>query len=490
MKRLRRRTFYRAVLCILLFVTFLFFLETYIQRIIPELTPLVEAELEELFNNKLDISIDTIEGGIFRHYRLKKVRLRDVQGAFPAVEIEQITLNSGLIGLLKNKAMGVQGIFYALSHPFIDLSIHGKEGWFNGDIRVEETGSGMLRFEGFKKPFKKENILFQGSISPSSDLTHTVFSVNASPLQGALTLEGEIAGGDLSISAKVDHMRLLGADIVSEALLTGSFKNIASGKLALFEGRLKTASLIINQRPFRDIDLHFQLTLPLNHTQTFLDRSMLDIKNLKLGKDIMVWGRVFLESPEYPIDITIVVDNLNITQLLLDLKVKMPELSYISGLASAHFSLKGPLSKLESSGRLDIKKGNLGQIIFETLSLSLKGNGPLLRITDSRINKSEGYMLMQGEMDLRNFNNDLFQDVWEGWNIVKENTGDLRIRATKPISDRMSIGFKTFVNDENDTQDDRRSSLELEYKLYKKDSLKMRMGAEQEYFGLEHTERF
>ncbi|MFH1995871.1 MAG: hypothetical protein ABIJ27_02605 [Candidatus Omnitrophota bacterium] len=535
-RRRNRRFWFRASLVFLLGMTSVFFLETYIQRIVPGFIPIVEDLLETVLDDRVSITIGSIEGGIFRNYEMKDVVVEDASGTFPPTTIESVSINYGLIGVFLNRKKEIRKFFRSLEQPFIDITIDNTKGIFKGYVRIEGDAR-EIRFQGFRQPNKKENIAFKGRCGPMTDLGHSSFDLDATMLGGSMNARGTIDEREISATVAMNHLNVAGADILGELTVNGSLPDEGvDGKTVIksfcesriyfgrsdiicnanvvsaawvdrlhrrieTKGTFSTVSLIVNQRPFRDIRFDFDISMPINPTDDAGRYTEVRINDLRIGKEMRSRVSIDMKKPDYPTSAVFVVDNLNITQLLLDFKVRMPDLEKISGIANARFELEGPLKNLSSSGRLDIRKGNLGELIFDSMHLSLRGNGPVLDIVDSRINMREGHMVMRGEMDLRNLDTDIMKNVefvidneaiiWEGWNIVKKNSGDYKIRATKPINEKMSLHFQTFANDENDMiLDDREGGLELEYKLFSKESLKMRMGAEQEYLGLEHTEKF
>jgi len=541
MRRRRRhmQRFYGTVLAVALTSSGAFFLETHMQHIVPDLKRVVEQRIEEAFKGNVEVSIGGIEGGIFRDYSLKDVRIVDKNGVLPQLEFERIMLNCGLSDLVKDKKTLLSRVLCWFSKPSssaVDMTIKGNKGWLDGIVRIVGDQE-RLTFQGFTKAFGGETVVFEGTCSVESLPQKAVLSVEIKPPRGSVRLEGELSGSVFTLKADVSHISAYGVEIICDLALNGTigsrdsqhrltvdgdcqmrsvwraFEIISNARLsaevgidkrletALVNGNLKTYGLIVNKKPFREIWFDFDLSVPLKGSrQQKVHPMVLEIRDLSLGKDIKAHGRVVMDRPDYPVDAVVTLDNLNITQLLIDLKVQMPELSYISGIANASFALKGPLTKLASHGKIDVRKGNLGDVYFESMTTVLRGNGPVLSIEDWRIVKKEGFVKLYGEIDLKNIKGNLFKDVryviddqsieWEGWSIVKEKYNDLEIKATKPVSDTMNVGFRTFINDGIDTDEYRQTEWELEYKLYQKDSVKFKTGGQQDYIGVEHREEF
>ena len=79
---------------------------------------------------------------------------------------------------------------------------------------------------------------------------------------------------------------------------------------------------------------------------------------------------------------------------------------------------------------------------------------------------------------------------WDGWDTNKvHNIREVSMK--KRISDDIDINFKKFTSE--DTIDESLKSkdeVQLEYKLHPNDSLKVMVGQDEEFLGIEHKDKF
>jgi hypothetical protein len=198
-------------------------------------------------------------------------------------------------------------------------------------------------------------------------------------------------------------------------------------------------------------------------------------------------------------DMKMNADNAPLNSLLADLGVRGTPV--LTGIMNGSFLLRGPASKVRSESRFEIRGGAICGLDFKRLTASLKGEGPILRIEDSRIERESGYFILAGEIDLAKWGRtSMFEDVrlvssdtaiiWDGWNVARMK-GVREETMQKRMTDDVNLGFKKFyaenILDETAREGD---EVELEYKLHSKDSLKLSVGQDNTFFGLEHRDKF
>jgi len=175
--------------------------------------------------------------------------------------------------------------------------------------------------------------------------------------------------------------------------------------------------------------------------------------------------------------------------------------SYVSGNLNSKFELKGTIKNLKSNIRLEMKQGHIGEVNFKYFSASLKGDGPIMRIEDSRIIRESGPVVLGGEMDIRRMGKEsIFENIkvlngentmaWDGWETAKWQ--DVReFRMTKNVAGGFNVRFKKYVNDDRVDESVReRDQFELRYNLHPNDSIKMKFAPDSNFFGLEHKDKF
>jgi hypothetical protein len=168
---------------------------------------------------------------------------------------------------------------------------------------------------------------------------------------------------------------------------------------------------------------------------------------------------------------------------------------------NSRWEFKGPLDSLKSSIRLDIRKGRILEMKFESLSARLNGDGAIISIEDSRIARESGSFTLAGYMDLARIGKDSFFEnlkvtggdsavLWDAYDTAKWQ--DVReFRMKKKVVDGLDVGFRQLVDDRNiDESLKDRDEYELSYNLHDKDSLKLKVSDNKNFFGLEHKDKF
>lgn len=290
----------------------------------------------------------------------------------------------------------------------------------------------------------------------------------------------------LSVYAKISHLDFLGHDLISEINInTGLYKT--DGSREVLKGSLRTQTLILDYKPFKDIALKW-----------ILKNKELFITDFELGDAYRLFGKIKLNKP-YRADLNLSINNAELTDWFI-----FSNPSYaasVSGLVNGKVKMEGPIGALVTDGRLNIKEGNISDIKFNAINFNLKGKGPILVISDSRIFKDGGFLSMDGEVDLRKFGKrNLLENlkiatdqkviVWEGWDITKSPS---EIMAKKGISEDVAVNFKTYVTAGNKNgldDEDKKSEVGLDYKIKKDDSINLRMKDDSTFVGVEHKMKF
>jgi hypothetical protein len=194
--------------------------------------------------------------------------------------------------------------------------------------------------------------------------------------------------------------------------------------------------------------------------------------------------------------------NMKIRDLKADkdsyLKV-FPEDVAFSSTIDADIDIRGDLYKPDISADLTCSSGQLRDIPFESIRLKLEGTYPLLIIVNSRINTEEGYLPVEGLVDLRKVKTgNLMEDIVitsdreniyiEGWNLskIKESS---EISLKKSIGENVSLLYKTYL-EEQEENGVNQQELELEYEILENKNLELRLRENEEIFGLENKIKF
>ena len=468
MRNIKARRRFKALLIILLTVSFIAFFESRIEAFAPQFKVLVEGKIEDVFHKNIDISIGALEGGVIRPFSLRDVKMVNKEGKrSPAfIEIDNITSNYRIWNFIFPKLIS--------SKPYITVGFFTKNNEISGFV-VLEGATDDASIKGYIRLFGGDRIDIAGKIKNS------VASVILRPKEGFLKVEGNFAAdGVLLLKIIASHIKLQQFDITGEA----GIKNIAGDGL---EGEVEAKNIVLNYRPFNDVKGSYRIS-----------KGILEVRRLDLGRICYLNGKFGLKEP-YLMDVVAVTDNVNLEQTLAIFNPRYA--SVVQGTMNSKWELKGPFRKLNSKVRLDIKKGKILDMKFESLSADLKGEGSIITIDDSRITRESGSFVLAGYMDLARIGKDsLFENLkitngentilWDGYETAKWQ--DVReFRMKKKVGGDIDIGFKKFVNDDMVDESLRdRDEYELSYNLHPNDSIKVKFGDNKNFFGLEHKDKF
>lgn len=476
MRNIRARRRFKALLVILLVLSFVAFFESRIEAFAPQFKVLAEGRIEDVFSRKIDISIGELRGGVIRPFSLQDVKIlkKEANGFSRLVEIDSITSNYRIWNFI------FPNLFSAKPYITIDFAAKGYE--LDGFIVLEGNIEDAL-IKGHIRLFGGDRIEVSGKIK------NGIADVILRPREGLVKIEGNFAAdGVLLLRVIASHLKLQYFDITGEAIIKNiTSKALSGNKEGSFEGEIEAKNLVLNYKPFNDIKASYRVS-----------NGILEINDLDLGKICYLNGRFALKEP-YMVDAVAVTDNVNLEQTLAIFNPRYA--SFIAGTMNSKWEFKGPLEKIRSKVRLEVKKGKIGDMKFEFLSADIKGDGSVIAIDDSRITRESGSFTLGGYMDLAKIGKDSFFEnlkITEGENTILWDRYDTskwqdvrEFRMQKKIAGDIDIGFKTFVNDDKVDESLRdRDEYELSYNLHPNDSLKVKISDNQNFFGLEHKDKF
>lgn len=287
----------------------------------------------------------------------------------------------------------------------------------------------------------------------------------------------------LSVYAKLNHVDFFGHDVLSELDISANFYK-GAGSDEMLKGTLKTRNLILNYKPFQEIEASW----------VFKKRELF-ITNFELEGGYRLFGKIKLSNP-YDIDLNLSINNADLTNWLIFSKPAQE--AAFSGLISGRIKAAGPLRNPLTSGSINVKDGNINDVRFSAINFNLKGKGPIFTISDSRMLKEGGVLYIYGEVDLKKFGRrNIFEDVkietdqrviiWEGWDITKSPS---EIKAEKNLGEDFGVNFKTYVSAGTIDDDQKNSEIGLDYKIKKDDSINVRMKNDSAFVGVEHKIKF
>jgi len=475
---MRTRKRFRFILVALFVVCAMLFLESRIEAFVPQIKNFAEVKVSSTFGGNLDFSIGSIDGGILHPIVFNDVRIKNAKGSpfFTSFAITSLKTNYRIWDVIFKRA--------GSSAAFVNFTTTNKG--VEGFAYLRANTPAGLDIRGSLNIFNREGFDFDGRIKDNS------FRVEIRPRDsGVVMAEGTILDdGVLDANLKINHLKVRGFDIVCEVNLKDRVIRPADDPTSYYlEGNLETKNLILNYKPFLDLKASYRIR-----------RGIAEITDLSIGDNILkIRGKAVLSQP-YNIDITLTASNLNLGWMLASFGVRDSD-SILSGTANCKVELKGPVKDLKSNIHIEMKKGTIATLDFETLSANLKGDGPFVRIEDSRIARESGYFVLGGEMDLRKIGKaSMFDDLrlvtddraitWDGWRTTK-SLDIQEVSMKKRINEYINLDFKKFVSDEKvDESFWDSDEVHLEYKLDANDSFRMMVGQDKDFFGLEHKDKF
>ncbi|MCX5686261.1 MAG: hypothetical protein NTW09_02180 [Candidatus Omnitrophica bacterium] len=445
-----------------------------------------EAKVEEALNGKIRFSIGSLEGGILNPITVNDIRVRDNLDSpvLSYLVISSMRTNYRIWDVLfvRKDISAISKILAGVARIDAAFATVNKE--ISGFVRMENDSRQLVRLTGYVNLLYEDRIDFNGVVNENS------FDIEVRPPSGTIRAEGRITEeGILIINFKTTHLRLGDFDIVCDGFIKNKItKNPEAPGGSRIEGEIETKNLLLNYKPFLDLKASYSIS-----------DGILEIPGLALADIVRGRGKIDL-SKRYNTDFVLTVNNLSLGWLLLGLGAKDPS-SVLTGTMNGKFDFKGPIERLRSDVQLNIRKGTIAKLDFDFLSAHMKGEGPIIRIEDSRITRESGYFALAGEIDLRKMGHaNLFDDIkittdessitWDGLNVTRVQ-GTQEVRMGKRLSDDINIDFRKFITDEKvDASMKYGDEVQLKYKLQPNDSLKVTVGAEKDFFGFEHKDKF
>ena len=448
MRRIRSRRRFKLLLTIVLIACITLFAEKRIEAFVPQVKSFAELRMEESLGGNVKFTIGSIDGGILRPIVLNDIKIVNGKEARlePSLDIASIKTNYRIWDIFYK----IKDEKYSSVRGVLDTSFAGK-------------------------------IIFSGSARAGN------FDICLESRKGIVRAQGKFSdGGAVSVDLKAEHLKLGDFDIVCGGRASISAQPGPSG--LVYRGEFETKNLVVNYKPFPDLKVIYAV-----------DRGTLNIDDARIGDLFRLAGRVLLNYPN-SMDMTLTANNVSLSWLFISIGSKDAG-KLLTGTMNGRFVLRGPSEKLKMDARIDIRKGTMAELDFEALSATLKGDMPYLRIEDARITRQSGFFTLEGEMDLRKIGKSAFFDNirlssddkainWDGWNSSKvQDVSEFRMK--KRINDDINIDFKKFVAEEKvDESIKDNDEVGLEYKLHPNDSLKMVVGKDREFLGLEHKDKF
>ncbi|GEM_PF-1133273 len=491
MRHIRTRRHFRFTLILLLSICIVLFVEARIEAFVPEMKSFAVVKIEEALGGNVRLSVGEVGGGIFRPITISGVKIEDAKNMamLPSLEIDSVKTNYRIWSLIyasflaKTKdAPAVSAFLSGVSRVDINFATANKA--LSGCVRIDSAAD-ELKLKGYATTANGRKADFAARIKKSGDFEAVINSGKS-----VITVEGVVfKDGGVEADFKISRLNIGACDIACEGRLKAEtvIMSGSENKAATF-GSLETKNMALDYKPFLDLKASYRIS-----------NGLLEITDLSLGDIFKASGTVQTREP-YGANFQLTANNLSLSWLALALGVKNGP-AILSGTMNGKFGFKGPLAGLRSDAQFEIRKGAIGGLEFEALNARMKGEGTVVRIEDSRIIRESGYFVLAGEMDFGHLGkNNFFDNIklvgddravnWDGWDTSKIQN----IRYTsmkKKINDEINLDFKKLISE--DTIDESLKygdEVQLEYKLHPNDSLKVTVGQDKDFFGIEHKDKF
>lgn len=462
---------------------FIFFVEERIEAFVPEVRSFAEVKMEDILGGRVKLSIGSLDGGILHPITANDIKIRSsAPDATEYAVISNMKTNYRIWDVLfpgKHFA-AIPSLLSGLDSVNMNFSTTNKEA--SGFIRLENS-SRNLKLTG------SVSLLYGDRLDFTALVKNDIFSLMIRPGSGIIRAEGKVSDdGELTVNFKATHLILGGFDVVCDGVIRNRILPKSDGSGYYVLGELEARNLMVNYKPFLGVKVSYKIC-----------DGVLEVPKLELA-DLFRGNGKFMLSRPHNTNFLLTANNVNIGWLLASLGVKDAS-SILTGTMNAKFELNGPLEKARSNIQIDIRKGAIAKLDFDYLSVHFKGDGPMIRIEESRITRSSGYFVLDGEIDLKKagkgnpfdgvrISSDDNAITWDGWNTTRTQ-GEEEVRMKKRLNDDFNIDFKkVFADDRVDESLRNTDEFGLEYKLQPNDSLKLSFGAEKDFFGYEHKDKF
>ena len=302
-------------------------------------------------------------------------------------------------------------------------------------------------------------------------------------------------GGRVKISLERRNPLVFKGDIFLQDFLWGERRLSGSGELFF---------LIRNrERPWQDFKVKIawhRLLLenePLENIfgALSLSEKTLFVEHLRWGQSLSLTGKMSLSFPYVTRG---QLRFLRFGREQLKRFLKDPTNGGVPSFVEGQLFLSGPLGKIRIMGNLVAHEGKVKDIEYQRVIVAFYGHWPIVTV-DSRIERKfpeESSVTLAGLVDLGELGKKGFYKtlslegadamVWEGVTLQSPSKETLVFGKDSQTS---SVSLKTYLN-RGLPHEDQKEEFEVEYKLRKDKSLKLRLKGDEEFMGLERKASF
>ncbi|MBU1084230.1 MAG: hypothetical protein KKG84_03950 [Candidatus Omnitrophica bacterium] len=463
---------------------------------------LAEKKVSEFLGNKLAVKIGAINGGIFGDMVLGDVEFYAGSKSKPFV-VERVEVSYRLWDVVAErlKISNPSGnpvkniaVYFSDDNAFIRGFIKFYK--YPGKMEIFGHLSPLLFGEGKKGIIgsltRREDarydcdLLWGGQLRITGIIDPTERKINldlvpVTEKKGTMKIKGEInEKGQTETYYRLDKVNIAGSEVIGDIWLS-------YGTLGTPRFSARGENIVINKHPFWDIKAE---GIILYKEKLFM------LERFSFGDSMMLSGTAHM-NPPYDTDMKFVMNDLDLAEIkTVFTDGNMP----IAGTVKGEVGIKGPAISARVDGRIYVASGVIGALNFRSIFATLKGNFPVIEITDSRVIKDGGRITVDGKMDFSKmgegkafdgvtFETDNKVAVWETWQIEKEEDGNV-VQASK---DRFTLS--TAIESEGKILEDymtdqKQKEMGFSYKIDEQNSLKLEVDEETDFFGVEHKIQF
>lgn len=457
--RRRNRLKVFGYLILLFFVTAIAYLEINRDSILASYKRFIEDRISAASN--LKVSIETLEGGIYRGVRLNGlVFSKEVGGRYlQMLKIERVRISSRLWDILLYRLFKDREIKFVVSRGEVFLpgeerpSVHGLRGSIlinkdsfqvlslkatvrnlpleiRGGITWQEKFPKMDFYSEFENrytrglikvygPLKEPHIggyiiIFDKPYDFSGDILtyENGFRIKDLRLRDEWTVNGEMDTKhnkySLKIVPKKGEINIVADFREQDFLVHGKIDHVDVGNFdVLTEVELTGKTFETGAK-----EIAYEGNLTTSNTiinykpfrefkgQYKLSRDSFTLTSLKFGEEYNLSGKISLISP-YRSNLSFEANNATASDLDIFVSEKKLGEEVLSGELKGSVKLSGPIKNMKGKGHLESTKGHIRSIKYESANINADIMGTIITVSDSRIYTNEGYRILEGEIDLR-----------------------------------------------------------------------------------------
>ncbi len=228
-------------------------------------------------------------------------------------------------------------------------------------------------------------------------------------------------------------------------------------------------------------------------------QSDLEFKGTLMGGQAFLYGHLNLEAP-YPVTMLLTLKGVVMEEVAKWVLPAHREPA-LSGRLHGTVTLSGPLNQVISKGELSARSFALGHSQFDYGVIRFRGQGSMLEVYNSQLNRETGIVLVDGRVDLRRLGKQGFLSSikmsslengvgWAGWRMT-QGASSSGLRLGKVGSDgKVSVGFNYQMDTDVEPEPKQRQGVEVGLPITSKQKVSIRLNKEEEFVGVEHRQQF